>query len=175
MTRARRLSPGQRQAGYICTPTQASALAFVRGRDLCSNLGFLSSCAPLWGDHPAPLNPDLLHLGTSNPSGLRQKEHVLADLGPGIWQLSETQLSSATLPAACKTLRSLGRAQHRDIRVHTGAAVPARTNSTWAGSWSGVLTASATTCHDFSGPDPTRLHLSFARSCVHASRGCCAG
>ena len=93
-------------------------------------------------DHPGPLNPDLLHLGTSNPSGLRQKEHVLADLGPGIWQLSETQLSSATLPAACKTLRSLGRAQHRDIRVHTGAAVPTRTNSTWAGSWSGVLTAS---------------------------------
>ena len=93
-------------------------------------------------DHPGPLNPDLLLLGTSNPSGLRQKEHVLADLGPGIWQLSETQLSSATLPTACKTLRSLGRAQHRDIRVHTGAAVPTRTNSTWAGSWSGVLTAS---------------------------------
>ena len=30
---------------------------------------------------------------------------------------------------------------NRDVRVHTGAGVPTRANSTWAGSWSGVLTA----------------------------------
>ena len=59
-------------------------------------------------ENPGPLGPNLLWVGTSNPSGFRQKEHVLADLGPGIWQLSETQLSSVTIPSSCKALWSFG-------------------------------------------------------------------
>ena len=93
-------------------------------------------------DHPGPCHPDLVYVGTSNPSGFRQKEHILAQLGPGIWQLSETQLSTATIPSSCRALRSQCRAMQRDVRVHTGAGAPTRSNSDWAGSWSGVLTAS---------------------------------
>ena len=102
--------------------------------------------------HPGPpllLDDDLQDLsevqvpfGCTNPSGLRQKEALAVELGAGVWGLSETQLSQATLPASIYQLRSLASTQNRRLRVHAGPGVKTRSTSTWAGSWSGVLTMS---------------------------------
>ena len=86
--------------------------------------------------HPGPCE---VTIGTSNPSGLRNKEGIVADWGPGVWALSETQLSQVTQPSSRKALVSLGHQQCRHVRVHIGAPAPLRTSSEWAGSWSGVL------------------------------------
>ena len=90
--------------------------------------------------HPGPHN--LVAVGTTNPTGLRGKESLAVDIGPGIFHYSETQLSAHSLPSASRAIRACGSAQNRDIRVHAGAPAPVRTNSSWAGSWSGVLTTS---------------------------------
>ena len=63
-------------------------------------------------------------------------------MGEGIWCLSETQLSHVTMPACSRALRSLARQQGRQLRFHHGDVAPIRQNSQWAGSWTGVLTAS---------------------------------
>ena len=82
------------------------------------------------------------HVGCSNPSGFRGKETLLAELGPGIWCLSEAQLSAITQLSTKGALRVLGFASQRDIRIHMGAPTQLRANSSWAGAWSGVLTSS---------------------------------
>ena len=90
------------------------------------------------GDHSEILVP----FGCTNPSGLRQKEALAVELGTGVWGLAETQLSQITLPACVFQLRSLAMTQNRRLRVHAGPGVKTRSNSTWAGAWSGVLTMS---------------------------------
>ena len=86
--------------------------------------------------------PDVLWVSSSNPSGLRGKEALCSELQPGIHCFAETQLSGVTLPAARRGLQAAARAQHRCVRVLTGADAPLRSNSLWAGSWTGVLQAS---------------------------------
>ena len=46
------------------------------------------------------------------------------------------------MPACSRVLRSLARQQGRLLRFHHGGVAPIRQNSQWAGSWTGVLTAS---------------------------------
>lgn len=95
-----------------------------------------------WGEarHPGP--GPLLNVGFSNPNGLRQKETAAVMLGHGIWSFAETQLSSVTQKTCASQLRFQAQCQHRQLRVHLGAPVAFRSNSDWAGSWSGVATIS---------------------------------
>ena len=37
-------------------------------------------------------------MGVSNPGGLRQKDNLLLEQGPGIWSLAETHLYAALPP-----------------------------------------------------------------------------
>eukprot|EP00438_Fugacium_kawagutii_P026601 Skav213727 [mRNA] locus=scaffold2563:115961:120707:+ [translate_table: standard] len=69
------------------------------------------------------------------------------------------QLSHVTQRSTAAQCRALASEQGRDVRVHLGEPVATRSNSQWAGSWSGVGTIS-----DF----PSReLHLAYQgeRSC----------
>ena len=88
-------------------------------------------------DNPGP-DVELM-IGTSNPCGLRGKEALALEFGPALWSFSETQLSAITCKASRHSLIHKAKAQDRHVRVHAGAAVPLRSNSTWAGAWSGVL------------------------------------
>ena len=93
--------------------------------------------------HPGPQAHDeqhggLLRIGLSNPTGIRKKEPQLIELGPGVWNYAETHLTEATKRTSSYVLKKLARSQNRDIRFVTGAAVEVRSNSTWAGNWSGV-------------------------------------
>ena len=106
--------------------------------------------------HPGP--SCLIPFGCSNPSGLRNKESHVVELGPGVWMLSETQLSSVTQASSKQRLQSLGRASQRDIRVHHGAPAALRSNSLWAGAWSGVCTTSDWTSSSLTLPWPSGLY-----------------
>eukprot|EP00438_Fugacium_kawagutii_P008967 Skav214288 [mRNA] locus=scaffold2257:201508:210505:- [translate_table: standard] len=88
--------------------------------------------------HPGPSGETTLTVGVSNPGGLRQKEEHLMDLGPGIWSLAETQLSSETFRTSSRWLRKLGNQRNRAIRFYGGSPAPLRAGSTWAGKWTGV-------------------------------------
>ena len=94
--------------------------------------------------HPGPHLGDTLTVGVSNPGGLRQKEDLLLGFGPGIWSVTETQLSATTFKTCSGILRRQARAQNREIRFHGGAPAPLRQGSTWAGRWCGVATLSDT-------------------------------
>ena len=87
--------------------------------------------------HPGP--EIQVPLGCSNPSGMRGKEVLLVDMPPGLWHISETQLSSVTQKSCKRELQRLGRQAGRQLRVAHGAAAPFRTNSSWAGGWTGVM------------------------------------
>ena len=100
----------------------------------------------------------LIPFGCSNPSGLRNKESHVVELGPGVWMLSETQLSSVTQASSKQRLQSLGRASQRDIRVHHGVPAALRSNSLWAGAWSGVCTTSDWTSSSLTLPWPSGLY-----------------
>ena len=61
--------------------------------------------------------PSQLWFSTSNPSGLRGKEQHAIDLDVGVHCFSETHLSTMTSKSCSRTLRSLARYKHRDLRV----------------------------------------------------------
>ena len=88
--------------------------------------------------NPGPC-PHTLQIGTTNPSGFRGKEAVLLECGPGIFGLSETQLSCHTQKSTRAAVSALGRSSHRHVRTFFGAPAPLRPGSLWAGSWTGVL------------------------------------
>eukprot|EP00438_Fugacium_kawagutii_P011104 Skav203175 [mRNA] locus=scaffold39:98339:103385:- [translate_table: standard] len=92
--------------------------------------------------HPGPDPGELLTVGVSNPSGLRQKEDILLGLGPGIWGLAETQLSDTTFKSSANYLRRTGRMMNRELHIKGGSPAPLRQRSTWAGSWTGVAVVS---------------------------------
>ena len=85
--------------------------------------------------HPGPT----LRIGTTNPSGANGKAQYIADLPPGIWNLSETHLTTDTTKSFDKQLKFHTRAAHRRIRTSYGAPAPLRTGSQSAGTWTGVL------------------------------------
>eukprot|EP00435_Cladocopium_sp_Y103_P037958 s173_g10.t1 len=97
-----------------------------------------------WGEalHPGPPQaaPTVVPFGFSNPAGLRNKEEIAIDLGPGVWSFAETHLSAITQRSCQHRLRHLATCAGRNFRVHMGAPVATRANSSWAGTWSGVMT-----------------------------------
>eukprot|EP00438_Fugacium_kawagutii_P020571 Skav226934 [mRNA] locus=scaffold965:110011:119532:+ [translate_table: standard] len=98
-----------------------------------------------WGEalNPGPsCQSGVVPFSFANPSGLRGKEEVIVALGPGVHSFAETQLSRTTQRSCAKSLRFHASQVHRDLRVHLGAPVVTRSNSTWAGAWSGVGTIS---------------------------------
>ena len=114
--------------------------------------------------NPGPniLPPMLLTVGTSNPGGLRRKEEIIFDRGPGLWTLTETQLSFATMRTTAGVFRSLGNNSNRAIRPLFSAEAPLRPGSTWAGAWSGVATISDFPAASLQIPWPAE-HWSSAR------------
>ena len=127
-----------------------------------------------WGEarHPGPTllasmqcsdlsnEANLVRLGCSNPSGLRQKEILAIDHGPGVWGYSESQLSTITKKTSTSILKSLASQNNRQLRVHTGADVRTRHNSLWAGSWSGVVTTSDFASQVIAQPWPAEIYNS---------------
>ena len=94
------------------------------------------------GEASNPGPPGIISIGSSNPGGLRGKEDLLLEWGPGIWALSETQLSAVTQVTCSKTLRFKAKELQRNLRIHHGAPAPLRTSSSWAGTWTGVVQTS---------------------------------
>ena len=84
----------------------------------------------------------LVRFGTTNPSGLRQKESLAVEHGVGVWGYSETQLSQITQKTCSHQLRALAATQNRRLRIFMGAPADTRSSSSWAGAWTGVLTTS---------------------------------
>ena len=97
-----------------------------------------------WGEatHPGPSTEGLHLFGFSNCSGFRLKEETALSLGPGVWSFEETYLTTVTQRSCSKQLRYLAAQSNRSLRIHLGAPVAPRANSTWAGTWSGVATLS---------------------------------
>ncbi|CAE7803672.1 DHX57 [Symbiodinium sp. CCMP2592] len=122
--------------------------------DLSAQMLLWSPAAFRYGEaaHPGP--PPSFFLSTSNPSGLRNKESFFADWGVGIHCFAETQLSAATLPASKAHFRRHAKDMGRLARFVPGAPAPLRTNSLWAGAWTGVLQVSDFPCrpHQISYP-----------------------
>ena len=77
-------------------------------------------------------------IGTTNTTGLRQKETQILELGEGIWSFAETHLTMETFRTCKSQLKFLAKQQSRTPRFHQGAPTTPRINSTWAGTWSGV-------------------------------------
>lgn len=85
-----------------------------------------------------PRSPDFC-LGTGNPSGINNKLHVLESFPIGWWHLAETQASKFQQCCFQQKLRSISFSQDRHIRSVLGAPAPLRAGSSYAGSWTGVL------------------------------------
>ena len=123
-----------------CTSHPAQVTPWVDGRHI--RVGEAANPGPtILLDDPEELDGvsrQEVKLGSSNPSGLRRKEALAIEQGPGIWAFSETQLSAQTQQTSTSLLKHLASQQSRRIKVHHGAPAPLRHNSTWAGSWTGV-------------------------------------
>ena len=85
-----------------------------------------------------PLCSDTVRIGTNNPCGLRGKELPALSLGCGVWGFAETHLTTITQQSFAKAIKFLGQQNNRFIRTHLGAPVSYRSNSDFAGTWSGV-------------------------------------
>ena len=89
-------------------------------------------------DSYAPATTSFVRIGCSNACGLRGKESLALQLGSGIWCLSETHLTLAAQRSVSSTFSQFGQRLNRRVRTHFGAPVAFRSNSTTAGTWSGV-------------------------------------
>eukprot|EP00438_Fugacium_kawagutii_P033744 Skav209660 [mRNA] locus=scaffold2126:122984:134587:- [translate_table: standard] len=87
--------------------------------------------------HPGPTD---VWIGTTNPSGVRGKEEVLADLPYGLWTVAETQLSAISMGPAARAIKTAGLRRQRALTVTCGAPMPLRARSRTVGQWAGVLT-----------------------------------
>ena len=88
--------------------------------------------------HPGPQQSQFLRLGVANTTGVRRKEANILEMGVGIWHLAETHLTSRTARTSKGILKHAALQQQRNVRCVTGAPAPIRSNSEWAGSWTGV-------------------------------------
>lgn len=94
---------------------------------------FLDS--PLW---VLPEVPEFC-LGVANPSGISNKHHVLPHMPVGLWHLTETQASYVQQCQLRQHLKWISNSQGRNIRSVMGAPAALRAGSSFAGSWTGVL------------------------------------
>lgn len=91
---------------------------------------------PTW---TLPGIPDFC-LGLFNPSGISNKLHMLDYMPQGWWHVAETQASKYQQCAFQGYLRSLSFRSGRNLRSSLGAPAALRPGSSYAGSWTGVLT-----------------------------------
>ena len=146
----RGFSPFRFLIGLFCVMASASSLQFQaadHGQPASFRLnpaGPTSAyCCLGEAANPGPDGSSVI--STSNPSGLRGKEPQIASSEPGICSFSETQLSDMTFRAFETTFLRLTAERQRHVRVN-GGAPQLRSNSLWAGSWSGVLQCSDFPC-----------------------------
>ena len=93
-------------------------------------------------------------MSSSNPSGLRAKAALVAELGPGIHTFSETHLSTFTERSFTKAIKREANGHQRQVRTLYGYPAQLRTNSTWAGTWTGVATVSDLPCQNLAADWP---------------------
>ena len=131
----------------LCLPS-VQAQSFTEHSACIYGQVFALNCPGRIGEasNPGPPESCNIEVSTCNPSGLRGKEAIALERGPGIHCFSETQLSAHTVQRSCQQLRLLGQAQSRLVRTIPGQPAPARATSSWAGAWSGVLTVSDLPC-----------------------------
>ena len=84
--------------------------------------------------HPGPT----IHIGTSNPSGLRGKEFQYKELPEGIWGVSETHVSAHSMRSIGNQMRQATTQPNAYRFFQPGAPIPLRARSTTEGGWSGV-------------------------------------
>jgi len=89
-------------------------------------------------DSYAPATTSFVRIGCSNAGGLRGKKSQALQIGSGIWCLSETHLTLAAQRSVSSTFSQFGQKMNRKVRVHFGVPVAIRSNSTTAGTLSGV-------------------------------------
>ena len=88
-----------------------------------------------------------LAIGTANVAGLSNKVELLGSLPAGIWSLTETHLTAASMCPTQATIKQMGRAVGRSLRTVFGAPAPSRTVDSQAGTWTGVCTMSDFPCN----------------------------
>ena len=133
--------PTSSQFGCFCTATPnpsnlAGGIPYIPS-EVTSQTRIGEAANP--GPHFVDDDMALVTLGQSNPGGLRGKELHSAELGMGVWGYAETHLTPYTAHNFTKALRHLTRSEGRHTRILTGQHVACRTNSRWAGTWSGVV------------------------------------
>ena len=161
----RRFSPLRFLVGLFSLMASAHSLQATAAAPVLSVSGTCRNTDPLsgyrrMGEAANPGPGGSFVLSTSNPSGLRGKEPQISFLEPGIWSFSETQLSDVSFRATKAALLRQTAAQSRLVRVHGGAPVPLRSNSLWAGGWSGVLQMSDFPCRPLQWSWPADLWIS---------------
>ena len=93
--------------------------------------------------HPGPeQDTSTVWLGTTNPSGLRNKEWLYGTLPYGVWNVSETHLSEVGQRSARQQVGKINREHGRNLHLLCGAATPLRARSAEAGNWTGVAVIS---------------------------------
>eukprot|EP00435_Cladocopium_sp_Y103_P056110 s2860_g18.t2 len=113
---------------------------FVQGHSSCHVAG--TRIGEAHNPGPSTASDNWLSIGVSNPGGLRSKEDMVLMMGPGIWTMTETQLSAVTTKSSARSFRYGGRKLHRVVRPHYSHPAPLRQGSQWAGKWTGVCTIS---------------------------------
>eukprot|EP00438_Fugacium_kawagutii_P029499 Skav222725 [mRNA] locus=scaffold2390:142978:151550:+ [translate_table: standard] len=90
-------------------------------------------------EHPGPEPADATRfsLGCANPSGIRGKSLSFLDFSPGIYSISETQATAVTFRSFTKEIMAFQQPGRHLKAVH-GEFAPLRSNSTFAGAWTGV-------------------------------------
>ncbi|CAE7466734.1 unnamed protein product [Symbiodinium sp. CCMP2592] len=146
-----------------CLLPSSSALPCDRVRQACSDNLYFGPMVSRIGEaaHPGPAaSTEVFNISVSNPSGLRGKEALYEQLAAhpgsaryaGIHCYAETQLSAVTMPGSCARFRQIAKALGHQARTIAGAPAPLRTNSSWAGAWTGVLQVSSLPCRPFQLP-----------------------
>ena len=90
-------------------------------------------------------------LGTANPSGINGRHLSFASLPDGIWGVSETHATAQVHRSFAKALRFAG-LPSRTLRTLHGAYAPLRSNSEFAGAWTGVMHISCFPCRTVATP-----------------------
>lgn len=96
------------------------------------------------GEASNPGPSEVLVVGTSNPSGINGKARSYLDLPGGIWSVAETQATQPVFNRFYRELKAF-QAPERSLKLCHGEFAPLRSNSRFAGAWTGV--AQMADCH----------------------------
>ena len=94
--------------------------------------------------HPGPQ----FWLGTTNPSGLKDKLETYHELPSGLWGVSETHATLLNQRDNILKLRRLNHFYQRHLQILHGAPVTPRTATSSTGTWSGVAAISDLICRN---------------------------